>query len=153
MGTETVTCIRTHGYPWPIPVVGTQYPCFSLVMTAMTTTTLPPPTLADHRLSTSPLHQPPVHHISHACNDSNGNECHDSVLHLHPLTLTTTMCMLDINNCYGVFTDYISARAHYSRVRSTLVPSVACQTTEGEYLLLTTFFYLLIPCSYPTGIY
>ena len=33
---------------------------------------------------------------------------------------------------------YISTRAHYSRVCSTLVPSVACQTTEGEYLLLTT---------------
>ena len=41
--------------------------------------------------------------------------------------------MLNINYCCGMFTDYISARAHYSRVRSTLVPSVACQTTEGKY--------------------
>ena len=41
--------------------------------------------------------------------------------------------VLNINYCCGLFTDYISARAHYSRVRSTLVPSVACQTTEGEY--------------------
>ena len=45
--------------------------------------------------------------------------------------------LLNINYCCGLFTDYISARAHYSRLRSTLVPSVACQTTEGEYLLLT----------------
>ena len=36
----------------------------------------------------------------------------------------------DKQNCCGMFTDYISARAHYSRLRSTLVPSVACQTTE-----------------------
>ena len=28
---------------------------------------------------------------------------------------------------------YISARAHYSRVHSTTVPSVACQTTEVTY--------------------
>ena len=41
--------------------------------------------------------------------------------------------LLNINYCCGLFTDYISARAHYSRVRSTLAPSVACQTTEGEY--------------------
>ena len=39
----------------------------------------------------------------------------------------------DKQNCCGMFTDYISTRVHYSRVRSTLVPSVACQTTEGEY--------------------
>ena len=45
--------------------------------------------------------------------------------------------LLDINYCCDLFTDYISARAHYHRVRSTIVPSVACQTTEGEYLLLT----------------
>ncbi|KIM58318.1 hypothetical protein SCLCIDRAFT_1218663 [Scleroderma citrinum Foug A] len=56
-------------------------------------TTLPPPTLADHHLSTSLLRQPPVHHISHARNDNDGDECRDSVLHLHPLTLTTTTCM------------------------------------------------------------
>ena len=41
--------------------------------------------------------------------------------------------LLDINYCCDLFTDYISTRAHYSRLRSTLVPSVACQTTEGEY--------------------
>ena len=41
--------------------------------------------------------------------------------------------LLNINYCCGLFTDYISARAHYSRLRSTIVPSVACQTTEGEY--------------------
>jgi len=38
------------------------------------------------------------------------------------------------------------------RVPSTIVPSVACQTTEGEYLP-TNHIYLLIPCSYPTGTY
>ena len=43
------------------------------------------------------------------------------------------MQVLNINYCCGLFTDYISARAHYSRLRSTIVPSVACQTTEGEY--------------------
>ena len=45
--------------------------------------------------------------------------------------------LLNINYCCGLFTDYISARVHYSRLCSTLVPSVACQTTEGKYLLLT----------------
>ena len=43
------------------------------------------------------------------------------------------MTLLNINYCCGLFTDYISARAHYLRVCSTTVPSVACQTTEGEY--------------------
>ena len=55
--------------------------------------------------------------------------------------------MLDINLVVVYLLHYISARAHYSRVCSTTVPSVACQTTEGEYLLLT-ISYLLIPCSY-----
>ena len=41
--------------------------------------------------------------------------------------------VLNINYCCGLFTDYISARAHYHRVHSTIVPSVACQTTEGKY--------------------
>ena len=41
--------------------------------------------------------------------------------------------LLDINIVVVYLPDYISARAHYSRVRSTIVPSVACQTTEGEY--------------------
>ena len=41
-------------------------------------------------------------------------------------------------HCCGIFTTLHKRKAHYSRVRSTLVPSVACQTTEGEYLLLTT---------------
>ena len=36
------------------------------------------------------------------------------------------MLVLDINYCCDLFTDYISARAHYHRVCSTLVPSVAC---------------------------
>ena len=43
------------------------------------------------------------------------------------------ICLLNINYCCGLFTDYISARAHYSRLHSTIVPSVACQTTEGKY--------------------
>ena len=43
------------------------------------------------------------------------------------------LLLLNINYCCGSFTDYISARAHYSRLHSTLVPSVACQTTEGKY--------------------
>ena len=46
--------------------------------------------------------------------------------------------LLDINIAVVYLPDYISTRAHYSRLRSTIVPSVACQTTEGEYLLLTT---------------
>ena len=41
--------------------------------------------------------------------------------------------VLNINYCCDLFTDYISARAHYSRLCSTIVPSVACQTTEGKY--------------------
>ena len=50
-----------------------------------------------------------------------------------------TTSMLDINHCCGMFTTLRKRKAHYSRLRSTLVPSVACQTTEGEYLLLTSF--------------
>ena len=46
--------------------------------------------------------------------------------------------VLEINGIVVVcLLDYISARVHYSRLCSTIVPSVACQTTEGEYLLLT----------------
>ena len=48
-----------------------------------------------------------------------------------------TSPVLDINIVVVYLLHYISTRAHYSRVRSTTVPSVACQTTEGEYLLLT----------------
>ena len=57
--------------------------------------------------------------------------------------------------CCGLFTDYISARAHYHRVCSTIVPSVACQTTEGEYLLLTTlptYWYLVVTLQVHTNI-
>ena len=52
--------------------------------------------------------------------------------------MVLTLSMLGINIVVVYLLHYISARAHYSRVRSTTVPSVACQTTEGEYLLLTT---------------
>ena len=41
--------------------------------------------------------------------------------------------LLDINIVVVYLLDYISTRAHYSRVCSTLVPSVACQTTKGKY--------------------
>ena len=58
------------------------------------------------------------------------------------------LMMLEINRIVVVYLlTYISQSADYLRVRSTTVPSVACQTTEGEYLLLT-ISYLLIPCSY-----
>ena len=40
-------------------------------------------------------------------------------------------------NCCGMFTTLHKRKAHYSRLRSTTVPSVACQTTEGEYHLLS----------------
>ena len=36
-------------------------------------------------------------------------------------------------HCCGIFTTLYKCKAHCSRVRSTLVPSVACQTTEGKY--------------------
>ena len=36
-------------------------------------------------------------------------------------------------HCCGIFTTLHKHKAHYSRVRSTLVPSVACQTTEVTY--------------------
>ena len=57
------------------------------------------------------------------------------------------MLLLDINIVVVYLLTYISQSADYLRVRSSTVPSVACQTTEGEYLLLT-ISYLLIPCSY-----
>ena len=49
--------------------------------------------------------------------------------------------------CCGLFTDYISARAHYHRVRSTIVPSVACQTTEVTYRSPTLSFLQAKPCA------
>ena len=55
--------------------------------------------------------------------------------------------MLNINYCCGLFTDYISARAHYSRLHSTLVPSVACQTTEVTYSLPSLPSWLDLPCA------
>ena len=52
--------------------------------------------------------------------------------------------LLEINSCVVVcLLTYISQSADYLRVCSTLVPSVACQTTEGEYLP-TNHSYLLI---------
>ena len=36
-------------------------------------------------------------------------------------------------HCCGIFTTLHKRKAHYSRVCSTLVPSVACQTTEVTY--------------------
>ena len=47
--------------------------------------------------------------------------------------------VLDINIVVVYLLTYISQSADYLRVRSSLVPSVACQITEGKYLLLTTF--------------
>ena len=42
--------------------------------------------------------------------------------------------VLEINGIVVVYLlDYISQSADYLRVRSSTVPSVACQTTEGEY--------------------
>ena len=55
--------------------------------------------------------------------------------------------VLNINYCCGLFTDYISARAHYSRLCSTLVPSVACQTTEVTYRSPILSFLQAKPCA------
>ena len=49
-----------------------------------------------------------------------------------------TSPLLEINRIVVVYLlTYISQSADYNRVPSTLVPLVACQTTEGKYLLLT----------------
>jgi len=40
----------------------------------------------------------------------------------------------DKQNCCGMFTYLHKHTSHYSRVPSTIVPSVACQHTEGEYI-------------------
>ena len=53
--------------------------------------------------------------------------------------------MLDINIVVVYLPDYISARAHYSRLRSTIVPSVACQTTEITYRYPSLPSYRLDP--------
>ena len=52
------------------------------------------------------------------------------------LTSSAVGCV-GYKHCCGMFTTLHKRKAHYSRLRSTLVPSVACQTTEGEYHLLT----------------
>ena len=52
---------------------------------------------------------------------------------LSPLMTRSDKDLLDINIIVVYLPDHISARAHYSRVDSTTVPSVACQTTEGKY--------------------
>ena len=46
--------------------------------------------------------------------------------------------LLDINIVVVYLLHYISVERTTVDIRSTLVPSVACQTTEGEYHLLTT---------------
>ena len=51
----------------------------------------------------------------------------------------TSESAVGYKHCCGIFTTLHKRKAHYSRVCSTLVPSVACETTEGEYLLLTIF--------------
>ena len=55
------------------------------------------------------------------------------IMYIVDLPEQQLIAVLNISYCCGLFTDYISARAHYHRVHSTIVPSVACQTTEGEY--------------------
>jgi len=50
---------------------------------------------------------------------------------------------------------YISIKRRYSRVTITIVPSVACQHTEGEYHLLTTtytYWYLVVILQVHTNI-
>ena len=42
---------------------------------------------------------------------------------------------------------YISTRAHYSRLRSTIVPSVACQTTEVTLQISFSSFLQAGPCA------
>ena len=46
--------------------------------------------------------------------------------------------LVGYKHCCGIFTTLHKCKVHYSRAHSTLVPSVACQITEGKYLLLTT---------------
>ena len=46
--------------------------------------------------------------------------------------------MLDINIVVVYLLHYISVKCTTVDIHSTIVPSVACQTTEGEYHLLTT---------------
>ena len=46
-----------------------------------------------------------------------------------------------------MFTTLHKRKAHYSRVRSTIVPSVACQTTEVTYRSPTLFFLQAKPCA------
>ena len=77
-------------------------------------------------------------------------------IQLSMLIQLSMFILLDINYCCGIFTDYISTRAHYSRLRSTLVPSAACQTTEVTYRSPTLSFLQAKPCAdhhlsiYPT---
>ena len=50
-------------------------------------------------------------------------------------------------HCCGMFTTLHKCKVHYSRVRSTLVPSVACQTTEVTYRSPTLSFLQAKPCA------
>ena len=53
---------------------------------------------------------------------------------VHVLLTCRQTFMLEINRIVVVYLlTYISQSADYLRVRSTTVPSVACQTTEDEY--------------------
>ena len=50
-----------------------------------------------------------------------------------PFLSITPLCLwgsVGYKHCCGIFTTLHKCKAHYSRVHSTLVPSVACQTTE-----------------------
>ena len=71
----------------------------------------------------------------------------DVIFHVHCTkpVWCVTVCLLGVVDTVGdkqtvmvcLYT-YISIKHRYSRVTITIVPSVACQTTEGEYHLLTT---------------
>ena len=52
--------------------------------------------------------------------------------------------MLDINIVVVYLLHYISARAHYSRVHSTTVPSVACQTTVLDINIVVVYLLTYI---------
>jgi len=64
------------------------------------------------------------------CKESRSQD-HGNIQKVVPRVQTVMVCLLT----------YISIKCRYSRVTITIVPSVACQHTEGEYHLLTTTTY------------
>ena len=89
--------------------------------------------------------------MSHIQFESDTLLCNNNLLHIAkyylldftipflPITPLPLWGSVGYKHFCGVFTTLHKHKVHYSRVRSILIPSVACQTTEGKYHSTNSF--------------